>query len=763
MSASKSYRLVKTALAVLACVFLCSFLAQPAQAKDPSKYNPNLDQEFSPEEDDSDIPKTKAPVAGYGEYPMSHYHLDIYKPKKDKDNSNSKKHAPGGFQKAALWIMHPKLMTKTEAKSTGSSLMTSVEMFFVNLIWRGYRWITHAGIAVLTQAFTFDLVHHMLGKVGNVIHELGTGIKFLMSFMLFLAACFLIFKFGQGQFRSVIGSLLIAALFAAGFSWYLDHSTDVMRILNKNTNRVSNAVLNSASYSINEGEAKKATGENEKKRKANDHNEYLGVSKMHNVMHDLFIVKPYELMQYGTTDLAVIGGANPGHVDADHPTQEEAKAQKGDKKDGRDHIRAILKHEPGSKKRDQAVQDQGDHSIMWPGFISQRMSIALMIWIPSLFVVPILVILAVLEQVYSLMFLTYAVVGVFTIFMAIFPPWQSFVRGWIKNVLSTLAMKIGLAMMLVLMFTFTNIAYQLANGTLSYGYGATMFLIIIIFVTIFAFRKRIFGRDTIERHKSKVGRGAQVAGALALGAATGGAGAGAASAATKGGASAAAKGASQTGARRMTEGRLGQAGRMMGGKAGQHAQATQGVLNWRRQRKEEKAPIKEHKAQQKDVASQVRQQEKTQRSEEKRRKQQEKRDQKPGGKGDGEGILHNRRSGQKSRADQTTPNDQPSDAIRRKKTTNKDHGVIHGPSATMKQMRTRDVASPIRPAGYQPPNVDYQGLTIRHDKGKSKETDNDTNPGDLRRKHQNNEDGQGVLHKKDQKDEEEDVEGDDPS
>lgn len=734
MSASKFHRMVKTALAFFACVFLCSFFLQgsPARAQNPADYHPNIDQEFTPQGDDSDIPKTKAPVAGYNEFPISRYHLDIYKPK--EDGSKGKEHSGtlGFATKTVMFITHPKLMTKQAAKSTTSSILASVEMFFVNLIWRGYRMMTHAGIAVLTQAFTFDLVHHFLGAVGNVIHELGTGIKFLMSFMLFLAASFLIFRLAQGQFRNVLGSLLIAALFAAGFSWYLAHATDVMRALNSGSNQITNAVLNSASYAINESEATKAADGNQAGPQKEDTNKYLGVSKMRNVMHDLFIVKPYELMQYGTTDLAVIGGANPDHANAQNQKHEEAKAQK---QDGRQNIRDILKQKPNTKKRNKAVKEQTtktSHTIMPPFFISQRVSISLMIWLPLLFVMPILVVMAVMEQVYSLMFLAFAVVGVFTIFMAIFPPWQSFVRGWIKNVLKMLAMKIGLAMMLVLMFTFTNIAYRISNSTLALGYGGTMLLIIIIFCTIFAFRKQMFGRDTYERQKGKVQRGTQVAGALALGAATGGAGAGAASAATKSGAATQGSGVA---ARRMTSGKLGHAGRMMGGKAGQRAQAAQGVINWRRQRQEEKAPQKEQKAEAKAQRKQARRDQKAEKKNEKNE----------------EGVLHqqphapgssrpaNQEASKKHQDDAVHGQDQSTSSKTRSKRAHTGHGVINAqPNAETAATKEDDD----KKRGYQPSGTDDQGF--------SRERQNKDNPPRRSAKERGstkNTRDQGVLHK----------------
>lgn len=300
-------------------LLVCSLLLLPLSTVSAA---PNVMDEFTPE---SDLPETSAPVVGYNEFPIDHYQMDVYVENKKKEE---------GFWSS----MNPFDVDDKIVKG-----ISTFQHQILNGIWYGYTVLVSAGIYVMEQAFTFDLIGSMLGYVATFISEIGGpyGMGQFMSFIMILTSGWLVYVFMKRQFRHAFGGLIIAALLSGVFTLYIQSSDSLLGWMNDTRNQLSNSVLNASTYNLDTSGEEQVQTDNEIDGDiANDNTVRYGLSRIRNLMHDLLIVKPYLLLEFGSTNLAVIGGAQSQN---DY-TQENIQA-------GKDKLKSLLKAKPGSEKK----------------------------------------------------------------------------------------------------------------------------------------------------------------------------------------------------------------------------------------------------------------------------------------------------------------------------------------------------------------------------------------------------------------------------
>ncbi|MEK5364132.1 CD3337/EF1877 family mobilome membrane protein [Peribacillus castrilensis] len=436
---------------------------------------PNVMDEFTPE---SDLPETSAPVVRYNEFPIDHYQMDVYMKNKKKEE---------GFWSS----MNP--------FQVDDKIMDSISTFqhqTLNGIWYGYIVLVNAGIYVMEQAFTFDLIGSMLGHVATFISEIGGpyGMGQFMSFILILTAGWLVYVFVKRQFRHAFGGLIIAAVLSGVFTLYIQNSETLLGWMNDTRNQLSNSVLNASTYNLDTSGEEQIKTDNEKYDGdiTDDNTVRYGLSRIRNLMHDLLIVKPYLLLEFGSTNLAVIGGAQ----NQNDYTQANIQA-------GKDKVKILLKAKLGSAEREKFIKDNKANSMFAVDKMSQRIVLALLVFIPAIAILGMTGFMAVLVQVYGIAFLITASIGVFILMLSIFPALRSFAFQWVGRLLRFLLMSVAFTFGLVLMFSFVNIIYKVAEKN-NWNYVQIIIAVLIVVATMVFLNKLLWGYKVMKQNMDRI-------------------------------------------------------------------------------------------------------------------------------------------------------------------------------------------------------------------------------------------------------------------
>ncbi|MGG0403174.1 type IV secretion system protein [Priestia megaterium] len=469
----KSLR-IKLLLLLFTLCFLCPLSSASAAT-------PNVMDELMPK---SNLPQTNAPLLRYNEVPLENYDIDVYVKDGDEDDK-------GWFDSINIFNVDEKVYNNIAA----------FQQQILSGIWYGYLVVVNFGIFLMEQAFTFDIIDSMLSYITVFISETGGtyGIGQFMSFMMIMVAGWLVYSFAQKKYRATVSGLIVAALLSAVFTAYVQNSDQLLGQLNQARNYISGAVLTSSTYSLGDGNEDAIREEMIKDRQEDQATQSYkdtssvryGVSRIRNLMHDLLIVKPYLLLEFGTTNYGVIGG---GKADNASPTQIKA---------GKEKVKELLSKKPGSSPRKQIIEKNANNSLFSPEHTNKRIVLSLLIWIPALVILAMVGYLATFIQIYGVGFLLTAITGVFVLFLSIFPAFQRFAKQFAMKLLGFLAMCIGLTVLLVLLFSFVNISYKVASEN-NWAYAQTIIAVLIIVAAIFALQKQLFGYKLYDEKKQQI-------------------------------------------------------------------------------------------------------------------------------------------------------------------------------------------------------------------------------------------------------------------
>ncbi|MBE5103288.1 CD3337/EF1877 family mobilome membrane protein [Priestia aryabhattai] len=465
---------IKVIMLLFTLCFLCPFSSVSAAA-------PNVMDELMPK---SDLPQTNAPLLRYNEVPLENYDIDVYV---EDDNADDK----GWFDSINIFNVDEKVYNNIAA----------FQQQILSGIWYGYLVVVNFGIFLMEQAFTFDIIDSMLSYITVFISETGGtyGIGQFMSFMMIMVAGWLVYSFAQKKYRATVSGLVVAALLSAVFTAYVQNSDQLLGQLNQARNYISGAVLTSSTYSLGDGNEDAIREEMIKDRQEDQATQSYkdtssvryGVSRIRNLMHDLLIVKPYLLLEFGTTNYGVIGGGK-----ADNASSTQIKA-------GKDKVKKLLSEKPGSSPRKKIVKENHNNSLFSPEHTNKRIVLALLIWVPALVILAMVGYLAIFIQIYGVGFLLTAITGVFVLFLSIFPAFQRFAKQFVMKLLGFLAMCIGLTVLLVLLFSFVNISYKVASEN-NWAYAQTIIAVLIIVAAIFVLQKQLFGYKLYDEKKQQI-------------------------------------------------------------------------------------------------------------------------------------------------------------------------------------------------------------------------------------------------------------------
>ncbi|MDD1516178.1 CD3337/EF1877 family mobilome membrane protein [Priestia megaterium] len=444
-----------------------------------SAATPNVMDELMPQ---TDLPQTNAPLLRYDEVPLENYDIDISV--KDDEDSH-------WYDSINIFKVDEKIYDNIAA----------LQQQILSGIWYGYLVVVNFGIFLMEQAFTFDIIDSMLSYITVFISETGGtyGIGQFMSFMMMMVAGWLVYSFAQKKYRATVSGLIVAALLSAVFTAYVQNSDQLLGQLNQARNYISGAVLTSSTYSLGDGNEDAIREEMIKDRQEDQATQSYkdtssvryGVSRIRNLMHDLLIVKPYLLLEFGTTNYGVIGGGK-----ADNSSPEQIKK-------GKQKVKQLLNEKPGSNERKQLVKQSANSSLFAPENTNKRIVLSLLIWIPALVILAMIGYLATFIQIYGVGFLLTAITGVFVLFLSIFPAFQRFAKQFAMKLLGFLAMCMGLTVLLILLFSFVNISYKVASEN-NWAYAQTIIAVLIIVAAIFALQKQLFGYKLYDEKKQQI-------------------------------------------------------------------------------------------------------------------------------------------------------------------------------------------------------------------------------------------------------------------
>ncbi|MGU3397272.1 MFS transporter [Priestia sp. D51] len=440
---------------------------------------PNVMDELMPK---SNLPQTNAPLLRYDEVPLENYDIDVYV-KEDDDK--------GWFDSINIFKVDEKVYNNIAA----------FQQQILSGIWYGYLVVVNFGIFLMEQAFTFDIIDSMLSYITGFISETGGtyGIGQFMGFMMIMVAGWLVYSFAQKKYRATVSGLFMAALLSAVFTVYVQNSDQLLGQLNQARNYISGAVLTSSTYSLGDGDEKAIKEEMIEDRQRDQATQSYkdtssvryGVSRIRNLMHDLLIVKPYLLLEFGTTNYGVIGGGKDDNASPEQITK------------GKETVKKLLSKKPGSQQRKGIIKQNADHSLFAPEHTNKRIVLSLLIWVPALVILAMVGYLATFIQIYGVGFLLTAITGVFVLFLSIFPTFQRFAKQFVGKLVGFLAMCIGLTVLLILLFSFVNITYKVASEN-NWAYAQTIVAVLIVVAAIFALQKQLFGYKIYSEKKQQI-------------------------------------------------------------------------------------------------------------------------------------------------------------------------------------------------------------------------------------------------------------------
>ncbi|MGD7050769.1 conjugal transfer protein [Rossellomorea marisflavi] len=374
----------------------------------------------------------------YNEYPMHHYELDTY-----VDTSGD-------------WL--PSNWMDGAGKQIYIALME-----IINSIWQLNVVLSTFTMVIVQEAFELDFVSGVVDEVGASIQNVaGFNSQGFMSNGLWPIMLTTIFCI-VGAWATYVGMIkressrawggLISALIVFVLSLgFFSNAGTVLGGLNSWSSDIQSKILGVSSSIVNPGASYTAEE---------------GMASVRNQMFDLMVNKPYMLMQYGTTNIE------------------------------KERVDDLLSVDPvfeGEEREEKAQVEvnEFDNAMMSIDGVTQRAAFVPLLFIGNSIIGVFLLIISGSIILFQMIFLVLALFAPVPLLMAIVPRWQQTAVDWFMKLLHAQLMKIGIALLLTILFGISAILYR-ATESSDLGYLGIMVLQIICFVGIWAKRKELFG------------------------------------------------------------------------------------------------------------------------------------------------------------------------------------------------------------------------------------------------------------------------------
>nr|WP_157076811.1 hypothetical protein [Halalkalibacter krulwichiae] len=322
---------------------------------------------------------------------------------------------------------------------------------------------------VVEQAFTLDFVGSVVSIISESVRSIagfdngfqdggvwGALVLFILVLVGTWAAYVGIVKRESSRALSGILSSFVIFVCALGFFANADR---ILTMINDASADLQNSILSSVSSIVSPG-LSYSQGE--------------GIAAMRNQMHDILVERPYLLMQYGTSSRSDIEATGEGRV------------------------HNLLSVSPYSEEREEYVNrevEQHDNTMMTAGGLVDRLLFLPLIGISNLLIGGMLLIISCMIIMYQILFLVLVLFAPVPLLLGMIPSMQTAATNWVLKVIHAQLMKIGIALLLTILFTVSTILYQAADDS-QVGYLLMMVIQILCFVGIWMKRRDLFGLIT---------------------------------------------------------------------------------------------------------------------------------------------------------------------------------------------------------------------------------------------------------------------------
>lgn len=373
----------------------------------------------------------------YNKYPVHRYELDTY-----VDTSGD--WLPWNWADGAGKQIYIALMEITQA------------------IWGLNVLLAHFTMKIVQESFQLDFVSNVVDEIGAAIQNIAgfnsngfmanglwpLMITFILSLVGAWAAYVGMIKRESSRAWGGLISALIIFVFSLGF---FSNAERILGGINDWSSDLQSKILATSASIVNPG-ASYTSDE--------------GIATIRNQMFDLMVKRPYLLMQYGTTQ-----------VDEDRVNQML-------------ELDPILKAEEREQKAKEEVEMQ-DNSMMSIDGVTQRAGFVPLLFVANTIIGLFLLMVSGSIILFQIIFLALALFSPVPLLMAIVPRWQQTAVDWLMKIIHAQLMKIGIALLLTILFGISAILYR-ATESSDLGFLGMMLLQIICFVGVWAKRKDLF-------------------------------------------------------------------------------------------------------------------------------------------------------------------------------------------------------------------------------------------------------------------------------
>ncbi|OLR24869.1 CD3337/EF1877 family mobilome membrane protein [Bacillus cereus] len=384
-------------------------------------------------------------------YKDKYYEIDTETPKKDDQ---------GVLQKLGGYIFGD--------DSVGQDLQRMIYstcQWFVNLAFKLNIMLTQLTMFLVDQALKLDIVSGVADKLATAMQNIsGIGededgnmgflsgglFPSIIGITCLLSACYAAYLFFVKRQPTVgLNELVKTVLVITFILVFIGNAGTVLKTANTISSEISTTILAKATGTV-------AGNPNRSQEDA--------ISAVKKQIWGILVERPYLFLQYG----------------------EDSK-----EKIGKDRVDALLKTPSGQERKTIVDSEIGKgNQMMKMDSVGERIIFTIIYYIVNPFIgLPVLV-FCLLIVAFQLWFLVMSLIAPIVLAVALLPGHRKVLESWAKQWAKPLALKILMSVMLVIIFTVSELIYVLPEAGLA-GYVSTMIFQIIVFILCYIFRADI--------------------------------------------------------------------------------------------------------------------------------------------------------------------------------------------------------------------------------------------------------------------------------
>ncbi|MGE6504247.1 CD3337/EF1877 family mobilome membrane protein [Bacillus wiedmannii] len=340
-------------------------------------------------------------------------------------------------------------------------MIYSTFQWVVNLAFQFNTLLVQLTLFLVDQSLSLDIVDAIADKLGAAMQNIaGVGPNGFFSSGLFpaiigiacvLSACYAGYIFFiKRQPSKGLSELVKTVLVIAGIVVFIGNASSVLRTANTISSEISTTIMSKATGTVagDPGRSKEAA-----------------ISSVKKQIWTLLAERPYLFMQYGEDSKEKIG------------------VQRVDE----------LLSKPLGKERNAIVENEVSkkgNQMMKLDSVGERLVFTVIYYIVNTFTgVPILI-FCLLIIAFQLWFLVMSLIAPIVMAVALLPGHRRVIESWATQWIRPLALKVLMSIMLVIIFTLSELLYIMPEASVA-GYISTMVFQIIVFVLCYIFRENI--------------------------------------------------------------------------------------------------------------------------------------------------------------------------------------------------------------------------------------------------------------------------------